>query len=98
MGHWTLREVRDGSRDSWGGPRRVGGPSWRYRTGRETLAEVRDGLERCETGRGNLGEVWDGSRVLREGPGRVAGPSGKFGDSREDPEWVGRPSGRFETA
>ena len=57
MGHWTLREVRDGSGDSQRGPRRVGGPSGRYRTGRVTLGEVRDGLGRCGTGKGTLPDI-----------------------------------------
>ena len=54
----TLGEVWDESRDSRGGPGRVGGPSGRSRTGRATFGRS----ERCQ---GTLGEVWDGSEILR---------------------------------
>ena len=40
---WDPRKEPDGSRDPRVGSRQVGGPSWRFGTGRETLVEVRDG-------------------------------------------------------
>ena len=49
-----LKELRDVSQDSRRGPGRVGGPSRRSGTGRETLGMVRDGSGDT---RGGLGRV-----------------------------------------
>ena len=43
MGWGTLKGVRDGLRDPYGGPGWVGGTTRRFRTGRGTLREVWDG-------------------------------------------------------
>ena len=70
-----------------GGPGQVGGPSWRFGTGRGTLGEVLDGSEapregsrrvgrakgRYETVRGIHGEVGDKSENPPGGPGQVGG-------------------------
>ena len=50
----TLEEVRDGSGDPRGDPRRVGGPTGISGTGRRTVREVRGNLEEV---RGTLWEV-----------------------------------------
>ena len=65
----THGEVRDGSRDPWGSPGQVKGPSGRFGTGWGTLEEVRDGLEELRDG-------WEDSRGC---PGRVGGPPGRVG-------------------
>ena len=54
MDRRNLPEVRDGSRDPPKGPGLVWGPSWKSRTGRGTLPEVRNRL-------GALPEARDGS-------------------------------------
>ena len=72
MGRCTLEEVRDGSGDPRGGPRRVGGPSVRFGKVRWTLGEVRD--ESLD-----IGEVRDRWVDPRGGPRRVGGPSGRLG-------------------
>ena len=53
MGRGTLGEVWDGLRDRQGGPERVVGPSWRCKTARGTLGEVR-------SVQGTLPEIQDG--------------------------------------
>ena len=66
----------------WGGAGRVGGLSGRFKTGRRTLGEIRDGLGMSGTGGGTLGEVRDWSGDTPGGPGRVGGPSGRYGTGR----------------
>ena len=60
----TYVEFRNGLGDSPGGPRRVGGPTPRSRTGLVSLGEVLDGSEdpflRFWMGRRTLGEIRDG--------------------------------------
>ena len=73
-------EVRDGTRDPWGGPGQIVGLLNRFGTGWESVREVRDGsggfrggprqivglLNRSGTGWGSVREVWDGSGNLGE--------------------------------
>ena len=86
MGKGTIREERDGSREPWGGPGVVGGPSRSYGTGRRTLGEVLNGwLDLCElseTGRGTHREVRDGSGVVRDGSEDPCGGTGRVGEFR----------------
>ena len=71
MGWGTLGLVWDRSRDPQEGLGYVGGLSVRSGTGKGTLEEVRDWLQKSGTGRGTLGEVWDGLGDPWGGPGRV---------------------------
>ena len=68
----TVKEVRNGLGDSWGGPERIGRPSDRSGTSRGTRG-------RFATGRETLGEDRDGSRDSRGGSGWVGGPLRRFG-------------------
>ena len=100
----TLREVRDGSGDPWGGPERVERPSGRSRSGRRTWGRFATGWE-------TVGEDRDRSRDSRRGPGRAGGHSGRSGtgrgfigevwDGSGDPRgglaWVGRCGTNRET-
>ena len=55
MGQWTNPKVRDGSRDPWGGPGRVGRPSRRFGKGLGSHGEVQDGSEDPRRGPGWVG-------------------------------------------
>ena len=72
MGRGTLGEVRDGSVDPRGGPRRVWGPFRRSVTSRGTLGVDQDGSTEPwggpDKGWETLGEVRDGSEDPRVGP------------------------------
>ena len=73
-GRGTLKEVRDGSEDLWGGPGGVGEPRGGLggvigRLGKFGMGRGLYG--RSGTDRGTLGEVRDGSRDDRGGPERV---------------------------